>query len=79
MKPIKTIETENFCYPSDPDQFDEVQFALYADGDVIVKNAEGDAIINVDELKKTVDELYRAYYTHLEDQRFMERMSDLEC
>ena len=79
MKPIKTIETENFCYPSDPDQFDEVQFALYPDGDVIVKNAEGDAIINVDELKETVDELYKAYYTYLEDQRFMERMSDLEC
>ena len=70
MKPIKTIETENFCYPSAPDQFDEVQFALYADGDVIVKGAE---------LKETVDALHMAYHIHLEDQRFMERMSDLEC
>jgi len=79
MKPIKTIETENFCYPSDPDQFDEVQFALYPDGDVIVKNEEGDAIINVDELKETVDALHKAYHVHLEDQRFMERMNDLGC
>ncbi len=79
MKPIKTIETETYCYPSAPDQYDEVQFALYADGDVIVKNAEGDAIINVDELKETVDALHMAYHVYLEDQRFMERMSDLEC
>ena len=79
MKPIKTIETENFCYPSDPDQFDEVQFALYPDGDVIVKNAEGDAIINVDELKETVDALYKAYQVHREDERFQNSMRDLEC
>jgi hypothetical protein len=79
MKPIKTIETENFCYPSDPNQFDEVQFTLYPDGDVIVKNAEGDAIINVDELKEVVDSMHKAYHVYIEDQEFQRRMSDVEC
>jgi hypothetical protein len=79
MKPIKTIETENYCYPSDPNLFDEVQFALYDDGDVIIKNPEGDAIINIHYLKETVDALHKAHHIHQEDKRFMAKMRDLEC
>ena len=79
MKPIKKIEVLSYCYPSAPDVFDELEFAVFRDGDVVITSAEEDVIISLADLKETVDVLHKALCVFQEGERFKNRTSNLEC
>lgn len=73
MKPIKEITIDSYCYPSDPEQYDEIKFRLFADGFVIMDDAEGSTVINIDELKEITDELFKHHQVAKEMSRFTTR------
>ena len=49
-KIIYRTDHQSFCYPHEPELFDDLTIQLWDDGDVTIENEETDVIIKLDDL-----------------------------
>ena len=63
-KIIYRTDHQSHCYPSDPEQFDDLTIQLWDDGDVTIENEETDVIIKLDDLIDITKELIDRLMVH---------------
>ena len=63
-KIIYRTDHQSHCYPSDPEQFDDLTIQLWDDGDVTIENEETDVIIKLDDLVDITKELIDRLMVH---------------
>jgi hypothetical protein len=63
-KIIYRTDHQSHCYPSDPEQFDDLTIQLWDDGDVTIENEEADIIININDLADITKELIDRLMVH---------------